>query len=287
MTRFITLIGATIPFIVYDRCRPAPAAPRAAPVLRPRPTGGLVHSAYAVIGAGSHHDRKARGPAERLRPSALQSCLRRRSWPRDDASRPRRTPGRDAVGRADDEAARRAGQPQRGRGKGRPTPKRSEAERRRRPYSAPGDRKEAKPPVPRAPAPGRAPPSSRRMQRGEQWALPARDRGPVKALARDYVDSRRRLSEFYMYGLLRRCWCCCSCAARGAAHRPGAVLVAMILIMLVEGDLHRPPGARAGRAALARGEHPGACGCTPPCARCRSAQLRMPKPRVKPGADAV
>ena len=40
------------------------------------------------------------------------------------------------------------------------------------------------------------------MQRGEQWAIPARDRGAVKALARDYVDSRRRISEYYMYGLL-------------------------------------------------------------------------------------
>ena len=37
------------------------------------------------------------------------------------------------------------------------------------------------------------------MRRGEEWALPARDRGPVKALARDYIDSRRRLSEYYMY----------------------------------------------------------------------------------------
>jgi Protein of unknown function (DUF3043) len=40
---------------------------------------------------------------------------------------------------------------------------------------------------------------SEAMRRGEQWALPARDRGPVKALARDYIDSRRRLSEYYMY----------------------------------------------------------------------------------------
>ena len=37
------------------------------------------------------------------------------------------------------------------------------------------------------------------MKRGEDWALQARDRGPAKALARDYVDSRRRLSEYYMY----------------------------------------------------------------------------------------
>jgi hypothetical protein len=37
------------------------------------------------------------------------------------------------------------------------------------------------------------------MKRGEDWALQPRDRGPAKALARDYVDSRRRLSEYYMY----------------------------------------------------------------------------------------
>ena len=37
------------------------------------------------------------------------------------------------------------------------------------------------------------------MRRGEDWALPAKDRGPVRALARDVVDSRRRVSEFYMY----------------------------------------------------------------------------------------
>ena len=40
------------------------------------------------------------------------------------------------------------------------------------------------------------------MRRGEEWALPARDRGPVKALARDYVDSKRRISEYYMYVMI-------------------------------------------------------------------------------------
>lgn len=38
------------------------------------------------------------------------------------------------------------------------------------------------------------------MRRGEEWALPARDRGPVRALARDYVDSRRFLvSEYILF----------------------------------------------------------------------------------------
>ena len=78
------------------------------------------------------------------------------------------------------------------RGKGRPTPKRSEVERaRRQPYAPPPADKKA------AAAQRRdrsAPSRSRRteaMRRGEEWALPAKDSGPVRALARDYVDSRR------------------------------------------------------------------------------------------------
>jgi hypothetical protein len=40
------------------------------------------------------------------------------------------------------------------------------------------------------------------MRRGEEWALQPRDRGPMKKLARDYVDAHRRPSEFYMYALI-------------------------------------------------------------------------------------
>jgi hypothetical protein len=36
------------------------------------------------------------------------------------------------------------------------------------------------------------------MRRGEDWALNPRDRGPVRALARDYVDSKRRITEYYL-----------------------------------------------------------------------------------------
>lgn len=40
------------------------------------------------------------------------------------------------------------------------------------------------------------------MRRGEEWALPPRDRGPVKALARDYVDSRRLIiSEYILFAV--------------------------------------------------------------------------------------
>jgi hypothetical protein len=85
-------------------------------------------------------------------------------------------------------------------GKGRPTPKRSEAERPRRFGGPPTTGKKA---TPQSKERVRAERIRKReaMQRGEEWALPVKDKGPLKAMARDYVDSRRRLSEFYMYGL--------------------------------------------------------------------------------------
>jgi hypothetical protein len=86
--------------------------------------------------------------------------------------------------------------------KGRPTPKRNEAEKNRRgPYSAPTDRKSA---GPRNKQRAQADRNSRMaaMRRGEDWALPRKDQGPVKALARDVVDSRRGISEYYLYGIV-------------------------------------------------------------------------------------
>jgi len=90
-------------------------------------------------------------------------------------------------------------------GKGRPTPKRSEAERRR--YQPITGAKASAPARPRTPEDKQKARNERArrmesMKRGEEWALNPRDRGPVKALARDYIDSKRRVSEYYMYVLL-------------------------------------------------------------------------------------
>ncbi|MGH3320646.1 MAG: DUF3043 domain-containing protein [Streptosporangiaceae bacterium] len=88
-------------------------------------------------------------------------------------------------------------------GKGRPTPKRREAEqqRRRRPVTAPRDRKEAYRQVK-----GRQRDQRRRQReglaRGEERYLPARDKGPARKLARDYVDSRRNLGEYFLYAMI-------------------------------------------------------------------------------------
>ena len=87
--------------------------------------------------------------------------------------------------------------------KGRPTPKRSDAERNRR-QPITGSRAPAAPRTPEDKAKAKTERSRRyeAMKAGETWALNPRDRGPARALARDYIDSKRRVSEYYMYILV-------------------------------------------------------------------------------------
>ena len=87
--------------------------------------------------------------------------------------------------------------------KGRPTPKRSEAERNRR-QPITGSRAPAAPRTPEDKARARSDRARKyeAMKAGEAWALNPRDRGPARALARDYIDSKRRASEYYMYVLV-------------------------------------------------------------------------------------
>jgi Protein of unknown function (DUF3043) len=88
--------------------------------------------------------------------------------------------------------------------KGRPTPKRSVAEAKRRQPIAGSSRAPAAPRTKEEKAKARANRTNRyeAMRKGEAWALNPRDRGPARALARDFVDSKRRVSEYYMYILV-------------------------------------------------------------------------------------
>ncbi|MEV0664388.1 DUF3043 domain-containing protein [Actinomadura luteofluorescens] len=86
-------------------------------------------------------------------------------------------------------------------GKGRPTPKRSEAEKRRRqPITAPATRKEAYKKVREQQAVKRAR-AREGMAKGDEKHLLKRDRGPVRRMARDYVDSRRTVGSYLMYAM--------------------------------------------------------------------------------------
>jgi Protein of unknown function (DUF3043) len=82
--------------------------------------------------------------------------------------------------------------------KGAPTPKRSAAQaNRRQPYLAPADRKAAARQT-RDRNRGERIRRTEAYQRGDAWALPRKDQGPVRALARDVVDARRGIGEYYM-----------------------------------------------------------------------------------------
>ena len=82
--------------------------------------------------------------------------------------------------------------------KGHPTPKRREAERgRRRATTAPRDRKTAY----RETRERQREDRTRQMhalKAGDERHLPARDRGPVRKYARDLVDTRRSVAEFFL-----------------------------------------------------------------------------------------
>lgn len=92
-------------------------------------------------------------------------------------------------------------------GKGRPTPKRRDTTPQRGPVSAPRSRKEAaqwqKQQAARSRTTGRGGKLSGQahreaLRRGDPSVLPKRDRGPVRKLARDWVDSHRMISNYLL-----------------------------------------------------------------------------------------
>jgi hypothetical protein len=165
--------------------------------------------------------------------------------------------------------------------KGRPTPKRSEAEKRRRqPYSAPGDRKAAS-------AQGRDRDRAARvrrmeaMRRGEDWAMPRKDQGPVRALARDVVDARRGFSEFYLYAIVVLVALLFVPALRGQAI-VDYLIVVILAILVLEGWYVSNKVLKLARERYPAESTRGVRMYT----AMRGTQIRkmrVPQPRVKPG----
>ena len=120
------------------------------------------------------------------------------------------------------------------------------------------------------------------MRRGESWALPRKDQGQVRALARDYVDARRSISEYYMFGVLVLVVLLFLPSLRKSTVIDYAVLIILAVIVtesiLVSGRViklaqQRFPGesTRGLRMYVA-------------VRNTQFRRLRMPTPRVKPGA---
>ena len=207
--------------------------------------------------------------------------FRRRSADAPDVleADPARPQGTDASSTAEQASASRPGVTA---GKGRPTPKRSEAEsRRRQPYTAPTDRKAA---YQRSRERDRGTRVRRlaAMKRGEDWALPRKDQGPVRALARDYVDSRWTVSEFYLYGVVVLVAVLFLPGLRGSLI-VDYIILGILAVLLTEGWF-------IGRRVLtmARQRYPGeSTRGLRFYAAMRGTQMRrirIPKPRVQRGA---
>jgi hypothetical protein len=119
------------------------------------------------------------------------------------------------------------------------------------------------------------------MKRGEAWALNPRDRGAPRALARDYIDSKRRISEYYMYVLVILL---VAVFLRNSTAQAiiSPLVLALVVLIVVDGLLIR----RALQKLIAQ-RLPGesARGLTM-YAVMRALQIRrfrVPAPRVQPG----
>jgi len=167
--------------------------------------------------------------------------------------------------------------------KGRPTPKRSVAEAKRRQPIAGSSRTTAAPRTKEDKAKARTNRAGKyeAMRRGEAWALNPRDRGPARALARDYVDSKRRVSEYYMY-ILVVLLVAVFVRNKTAQEFISPLVLVLIVIIVIDASLIR----RGLRKLMAeRLPNESAKGLTA-YATMRALQIRrfrVPVPRVHPG----
>lgn len=119
------------------------------------------------------------------------------------------------------------------------------------------------------------------MRRGESWALPRKDQGQVRALARDYVDARRSISEYYMFGVLVLVVLLFLPGLRKSAVIDYAVLI-ILAVIVIESIL---VSGRVIKLAQQRfpGESTRGLRMYVAVRNTQFRRLRMPTPRVKPG----
>lgn len=165
--------------------------------------------------------------------------------------------------------------------KGAPTPKRSEAQAsRRQPYQAPADRKAAGRRT-KQQSRGDRIRRSQALQRGEEWALPPKDRGPVRGLARDVVDARRGIGEYYIFTIFLLIVLLILPFQASKFAADGAIVI-LLAIMLGEGAL---VASRVKRMAQERFPNESTRGLTLYVVMrgISMRRMRLPKPRVERG----
>lgn len=165
-------------------------------------------------------------------------------------------------------------------GKGRPTPKRREAERGRRRAMAPKDRKEAYRAMRERQRAERAK-SMQALRTGDERNLPPRDRGPVRRYARDLVDARRSVAEFFLPAAL--VIFILTLSNQPQLELAGSYLWLMLVVLIIVDSVLIGIRLRQGlRRSFPDENHKGAL----PYALMRSMQIRrfrLPPARVRPG----
>ncbi len=166
--------------------------------------------------------------------------------------------------------------------KGRPTPKRSEAERKRR-QPITGTRPAAAPRTPEDKTKARTDRTRRyeAMRRGESWALNPRDRGPARALARDYIDSKRRISEYYMY-ILVVLLAAVFLKSKAEQKFISPLVLVLVLVIVIDAQLIRR-GLNKLVAERLPGESTRGLTMYSVMRALQIRRFRVPTPRVKPG----
>jgi Na+-transporting methylmalonyl-CoA/oxaloacetate decarboxylase gamma subunit len=119
------------------------------------------------------------------------------------------------------------------------------------------------------------------MRRGDDSALPAKDQGPVKALARNVVDARRSIGEYYMLIVLLLIVLLFLHGQTVKFLAEGAVLVILAVLAFEGWYVSR----RVKRLAAERYPGQSTRGVTAYTVMRNISyrKLRMPKPKVKPG----
>src|SRR6516225_2943695 len=169
--------------------------------------------------------------------------------------------------------------------KGRPTPKRSVAEAKRRQPIAGSSRATAAPRTKEEKTKARTNRTNRyeAMRRGEAWALNPRDRGPARALARDFIDSKRRVSEYYMY-ILVVLLAAVFVRSKVAQTYISPLVLVLVVVILIDAQLIR---YRLRKLVAERLPGESTRGLTM-YAVMRALQIRrfrVPAPRVRPGDE--
>ncbi|WP_229924444.1 DUF3043 domain-containing protein [Streptomyces sulfonofaciens] len=165
--------------------------------------------------------------------------------------------------------------------KGRPTPKRSQAQSQRRSVAnTPLTRKDA----------AKRQREARRVQMekqrqalagGDERYLPARDKGPVRRFARDFVDSRFNVAEFFLP--LAVVILVLSMVRVGALQSIALLLWLVVIILIVFDSLASTVRLRKRLAERFPGESTRGAVAYALMRSLQMRRLRMPKPQVKRG----